>query len=297
MREERQQLNSFRYKLSIFLFFCFWAFPLLAGDLLPKTGNFSLKSSQQPGPLVSFGQTILSKHQFRIDTYPESFQFKGGYTTLAPVDLSYGLSDTLTLEMTVPVVLQAKLDDFHSSGLSDLELQLEYAYYANETKKFSEQGTVLAQLSFPTGSVEKIPATGLGAMSLLIGTTFERTYEKWYGFFSSGIIVNDSYHASNASTQYLYQCGIGHNIHSRPSRWTFNWLIEIDGSYSTAHIKNFLLDENSGGNLIYVTPSLWFSTPILILGTGLGYAVSQNLLGNQQKDTYLWVMDFSLTFG
>lgn len=270
---------------------------MLAGDVLPKTGNFSLKIAQQPGSLVSIGQTILEKKQSQINVILQSPQFEGGYTTSLAPNFTYGLTDEFTLQIAVPVILQAKKNNLRSSGLSDLQVQLEYVYYNRDTKQFSEQGTLLSQLSFPTGSIEKKPSTGLGAMSLLLGTTFSRTYEKWYAFFCSGVTLNDSYHASNSGNQYLYELGIGRNIDSRPSKWIFAWLVEMDGQYSTANISTFLRDENSGGNLIYVTPSLWFSTPVLILQTGLGYAVSQNLLGNQRKNTYLWIMDFSLTFG
>lgn len=270
---------------------------MLAEDVLPKTGNFSLKTSQQPGSLVSIGQTILDKNQGQINIILQSPQFEGGYNTTIAPNFTYGLTSEFALQIAVPVILQAKRFNTRSSGLSDLQLQLEYAYYNHDTKQFSEQGTLLGQLSFPTGSTEKQPPTGLGAMSLLLGTTFSRTYEKWVAFFCSGVTLLDSYHASNSGNQYLYEFGIGRNIDSRPSKWIFAWLIELDGQYSTANTVDFLRDENSGGNVIYVTPSLWFSTPVLILQTGLGYAVSQNLLGEQRKNTYLWIMDFSLTFG
>ena len=63
-------------------------------------------------------------------------------------------------------------------------------------------------------------------------------------------------------------------------------LLELDGQYTT---KDRVLGQNlpdTGGNIIGLTPSLWFSTPHLILQLGVGFPILQNLNGKQTKTDY-----------
>ncbi|KTD71733.1 hypothetical protein Lste_0018 [Legionella steelei] len=62
-----------------------------------------------------------------------------------------------------------------------------------------------------------------------------------------------------------------------------------DGQYSQRNKINGGIDFNSGGNVVYVTPSLWVSSKKLIVQLGVGLPVTQNLYGNQTKDSYLLV--------
>ncbi|HHF7353869.1 TPA: hypothetical protein ACPSKZ_003786, partial [Legionella anisa] len=52
---------------------------------------------------------------------------------------------------------------------------------------------------------------------------------------------------------------------------------------------NGIIDPNSGSNVVYIMPSLWASTKKLIFQFGVGLPITQQLNGNQEKNTYLLV--------
>lgn len=64
-----------------------------------------------------------------------------------------------------------KQNNQYACGLEDAFLQFEYAYYINNTPTFSDQATILANITFPTESATKEPAPGIGGCSFLLGTT------------------------------------------------------------------------------------------------------------------------------
>ena len=98
-----------------------------------------------------------------------------------------------------------------------------------------------------------------------------------------------------AAFQYLYEFGFG-RIFATAGGWIFNWLIEIDGTFSEKDKYHGIKNPDSGGNVIYVTPSLWASSENWIIQAGLGYAVQQHLFGDQNRKGYLLVFNFGRTF-
>lgn len=142
----------------------------------PRIGNFALPSSQQPGSFLSLGQNIVDAKVAQLYLLVDDFVGKNRqFIDVAPSVL-YGITDKFSINFNIPVAASYHQDDTRSSGLEDIFLQFEYAYYVNSTSRFSEQATILANITLPTGSTEKQPPTGAGAASFLLGTTYSRTY-------------------------------------------------------------------------------------------------------------------------
>lgn len=259
----------------------------------PNVGNFALPPSQQPGPFVSFGQVILDKYESQF--FLSYAQAQGDNTSakiLSPA-LLYGITDTLSLSLFMPIALNLVEDQNHSSGWSDSTLQLEQVVYGNNTYTYSDTITVVGNVSFPTGSANKDPATGLGSSSFFVGTTQNRSYIEWIIFTSEGTLQTTSHDGTKFGNQYLYQLGLEKNIFSKGSSWIFAGLVEADGTYSQKNQASGQMDPNSGGNTLYITPSLWLSSKKTILQVGIGFPVVQNLNGVQNKNNYV----VSATFG
>ena len=271
MKEGLVRLNKFHYKLNSGLLFFIFSTSTFAA--LPEAGNFSLPTSQQLAPLVSLGQTIIGKYQKQINLYAQRLYWESGGETLLEPYFTYGISDKLTLQLTFPHVLQAQVQNMHSSGISDFEAQLEYAYFSKDTETYSQQATVLAEIIFPTGSSTKNPNTGIGTVGTMVGTTYSRTYLNWYGFVCLAGELNATHQGTHFGDEYFYEFGLGRIINAKSKKWIFAWLMELDGTYFTANTLFNVKNKNSGGNLIYLTPSLWYSTQRLILqgGGGLHY--------------------------
>ena len=251
-----------------------------------KIGNFSLPTSQQPGPLVGFGQNIVDKGDFQIFLYGD--RFKGIHKSGAEIIPSflYGITNTLSLFVQIPVAVKFKFENFVSHGLEDISLQLEGVVYEYNALTKADQITFVAYMSLPTGSLSKIPSTGYGSPTFFLGFTANHMACDWYYFLSSGVLLTTPHKKIKFGNQFLYECGLSRNICYKVDRFIFNWMIELDGVYRQRSKFAGVTDANSGGNDLYFGPSLWFSSQRFIVQGGISWIVAQHLFGTQLKDTY-----------
>jgi hypothetical protein len=261
-----------------------------------KKGNFALPTSQQPGPLMGLGQNVIDKNQIQTFLFADDFiGVKKHAADLTP-SLLYGITNDLSVFFQFPTAISFRDGMTRSSGFEDMSLQLEYAYINNKKSTYVDQATLIANVSLPTGSAKKQPNTGLGSPAFLLGGTFSRMYSDWFAFTSPGVILTTSHHRTKFGNQFLYQAGFGRNILSITSEWILAWMIEATGQYTQKDKIMGVTEQNSGGNVIYVTPSLWISSRHIILQLGAGVAASQNLFGKQKKNKYLIVANLGWTF-
>jgi hypothetical protein len=262
----------------------------------PKVGNFALPTSQQPGPLLSFGEKMLDENQAQLFLFADNFSGVRSHAVDIIPSILYGIQDNLSVFFNVPIAASFKSDQNRSSGLEDTFLQLEYAFYTKKTFEDVDQATLVANVTFPTGSTKKQPPTGFGSSSFFLGTTFNRMYTDWFMFTSPGVVLTTSHNSTKFGNEFLYQAGFGRNILSIDSEWIFAWMIEADGQYTEKDKIKGITDPNSGGNVVYVTPSLWISSKKIIAQLGFGLPATQHLFGNQKKNNYLLVANLGWTF-
>lgn len=262
---------------------------------LPKIGNFSVPPSQQPGPLISFGQTNIDKNQQQFFLLPQFLEGEDQRFTILSPDYVYGITDDLAFLFDMHFNLRAHEGMHRSSGLDDTLLQLEYSYYYKAGTNYFDSNTVLGGVILPTGSSEETPPTGFGAAAFFLGTTFSRTYFNWYLFTSEGLLLTTANNKKRFGNQFFYQAGIGRKVFSQTDKYLFMWLLEVDGTYFEKDSAYGITDPNSGGNIILVTPSLWLSTKTLTLQLGAGLYPVQNLFGEQNKNKYLLIGSIAYT--
>ncbi|MBY0291973.1 MAG: hypothetical protein K2W92_01630 [Alphaproteobacteria bacterium] len=262
----------------------------------PNKGNFALPTSQQPGPLIGFGQRVIDENQKQFYLFMDYVRGHKQHMADSIPSLVYGITDNFSAYLNVPIAVSYKQDKNHSSGWEDLFLQLEYAFYTNKTSHFTDQATIVTTFAFPTGSTKKQPLTGLGSPSFFLGTTFNRTYTKWFGFTSYGVVMTTSDERTKFGNEFLYQCGFGKNILTIDHDWIVALMVEVDGQYIEKNKIKSIIDPNSGGNTVYITPSLWISSKQLIVQLGMGFPVVQHLFGQQHKNNYLLAANFGWTF-
>lgn len=261
----------------------------------PKVGNFALTSSQQPGPFMSFGQRVIEKGQKQFFLFSDAFIGPRVHTIEAQPGFLYQTTDRLSIFLNLPFAINFKNEEARSSGIEDVFAQFEYAYYLNTTKDFNDQATIIANIGFPSGSLQKNPSTGYGSTSYFLGTTYTRTYIDWILFTSYGALMTSN-KADKIGNFYVYQFGLGRNICYLESQYIFNWLLELDGTYYEKNKINRVTDLDSGGNVVYLTPSLWFSNKHLIFQIGVGFPVIQKLNGFQNKYSYVIATNVGWTF-
>lgn len=262
----------------------------------PPKGNFALPASQQPGAFISFGENVINKDQKQLYLFLDDYAGKHKHSTDIISNFVYGITDNLSLFFSIPFAASYQQNETRSSGLEDILLQLEYAFYNNTTVDFTDQATLVGYVALPTGSKIKQPTTGNGALSYFLGATFNRTFVDWLFFTSQGAVFSTSDNNTRFGNKFLYQFGFGRNIMTINSKWIFALIMEADGTYATKDIIQAITNPNSGGNILYVTPSLWISSQNLIIQLGAGWPITQNLFGNQNQQTYLLASNIGITF-
>ena len=78
--------------------------------------------------------------------------------------------------------------------------------------------------------------------------------------------------------------------------WIFDLMIEFDGTYAKKDKIKGSPDPDSGGNSIFITPSIWMSSNRLIFQWGMGFPILQNLNGKQDKIQYFLAYNLGIAF-
>ena len=251
----------------------------------PRVGNLALPCSQQPCPLLGFGQHIIDKHDTQIFVFPDFLLGRHkNFTEVAPY-VAYGITDSLALYVELPIAAHFKSDGHCLSGPEDLITQVEYAFYTHKTATATDQATLVTSLLLPVGDDRKEPPTGLGSPSFFLGLTACHLSTEWYCYASPGVLLTTKHdNDTKAGNGFVYQAGFGKNIAYSPDKWILAWIIELIGTYTQKRRINGIVDQNSGGNVILLGPSIWFSTERLIVQAGIAPVVYEHLFGNQLKD-------------
>jgi len=279
----------------------------LLGSLCPTTsdqgnditqvqeGNFALPFSQQPIPLVSFSNNLLEQGQVQFLTLVDDYGIQNGHYVDAIPGLLYGVTDNFSAFFNIPIAVSYQNDPATATGLEDISLSLQYAFYTRNTKECATQAILMSTFFFPTGSFEKQPPTGTGAMSYLIAGIYAKTCVKWMFSCAAGALLTSEHHRNRVGYQYFYQGTVGRNIKSVPGCYILTCMVDIDGRYSTRDKVADIIMPDSGGNQILVTPSLFFSTKNLLLQFGIGGAIFEHLNGHQNPSTYVVVGNIGWT--
>jgi hypothetical protein len=263
---------------------------------LLKVGNLAFRTSQQPVPLVAFGQNLIDENQVVVQLFADYIKGNDQYFIDVEPAMIYGFLDNFSIFINAPYAVRFKQDGFHSSGPEDLLIQLEAAPYTEEHYTSYDQMTIVANVTIPRGSPKKNPPTGAGSNSFFLGMTYSTVGINWFYFSSYGGIFYASSHGTQFGNQFLYQAGVGKRIFSNAD-WLLDWMVEMDGTYSERSKIGGVIDPNSGGNVVVITPSLFLaSKQSLVVQAGVGFPVVQQLFGHQNKNNYLLELKLSWAF-
>jgi len=246
-------------------------------------GNLALPSSQMPGPNYGFGQNINDKGTFLIYEFTDQAKECNGEFIDLVTWITYSPTDTDSILVSVPVEVKLQEDGSRSSGIGDVFVQFEHSFYNRSTHTAYDYASIVANVTFPTGSTKKNPATGLGVASFFFGVAAAHLAIDWYVYSSYGVAAPTSDSADNKpGNLFLYQFGVGHNI-CPMQHWILFMLVEVSGEYTTRDKVNGVIDCNSGGNVVWLGPTLFASSKHFAIEFGAQMPVSQHLFGTQNQ--------------
>lgn len=261
-----------------------------------KIGNFALPASQQIAPLFSFGQTLIGKKKLQGYIALEYFKStRQSFFDVVPYML-YGVTDSCAIMLGLPIAARYRSDNHRTSNVADLFMQVEYALSSKSSATKSSQATIVGYFTLPTGSPDSKPPTGAGVPTLFLGLTANYLAEKWYLFTSYGGV----FPIGGQGAQLIYQAGIGRNI-CNPKGWILDWLVELTGSFADSDSMRSLsvgrrIYRNTGGNVVYLAPSLWLSTERCIIQAGIAGVIAQSMSDPSMQNRYCAILNVGWTF-
>lgn len=274
-------------------------------DLIP-IGNFALPVSLQPSPLFSFGQFIINADDKILFVNPIYLKGKNKSSFENETILLYGLSDNASIFGLLPAPVLNDENGVETANFGDILIEYEYAFI-NATRVYDEiQSTIVASIFLPTGILELEregeaepdieSQSGFGSTSFLLGWTCSYMSVDWYTFVSAGgVLTTSRKDKTKLGDSVLYQAGIGRNL-KHLDRKILLLLFEMDGIYSKRDQILGIINPNSGGNVIWFGPSLYYSDPRFIFQIGIQVPIYQKLNGIQTKDNYLFSVSFAWLF-
>lgn len=294
-------------------------------------GNFLLPTTQQPTPLYGFGQNIVDAKDLQVYASPNRLAGHNFSFTEILFYAIYGVTDFFSIYFAIPVatnrtikspnpfediipITRAKITRQKtqttmlrsdptalivdkSSGLEDMILQFEYAFYVEKTLTSEFQATVVGNMTFPTGSTKKFPLTGFGSPAFFLGATANYESLFWFVYGSAGGILTTKKNGLKFGSSFLYQAGVEGIIGTFPEKkWIFAWMFELFGIVTARDIVMNQRDLNSGGHILFAGPSLWMSSKHFELQVGVATPVYQKLNGVQNRFSYFFNTNIAWTF-
>ena len=264
----------------------------------PREGNFA--HDQLPFTTFSFGQNIFDKNTFLI--YPFFSQCVGknfSEVELLPAFL-YAFTDSFSLYVELPLILKDKSDGVTRRGIGNLFAQCEYALIEHSSLEAESLVTVVGGIEFPTTHLSVAhdciqTDTNYTATGFFLGTTVSRLSEKLYVYASTGATFYMEKHGVRSGTSIAYEWGIGSNL-GVTKFFTFTGILEFSGIYTLKDSVNHCKDCDTGGNILFVGPSLSITGDWLVLTGGIQWPLIQSLNGEQDKTKYKSAFQLAISF-
>jgi hypothetical protein len=213
----------------------------------------------------------------------------------------YGITNYLDLYITLPIFVTTSLA-YPNGGVGDLLMQLEYAFFQRTTSTNSIQATIVGNITIPTAHISSAitdvisPPIGFDAPSFFIGLTASYLSPQWYAYISPGATLTTPSKAhTKFGNTFVYQAGIGCNL-GNPGDITLLGYIEFSGNYIQQNKTCGIKDPNSGGNTIFLGPSIFATKDRWVFWGGIQGPIIQNLNGKQDKERYRTLFSLSITF-
>jgi hypothetical protein len=268
---------------------------------IAHTGNFSKK--RQPNTNFGFGQNILSKG--KLISYLNLYQQKGDKQHSISIipQLLYGITDSFSITTWLPCLPQNNLNCCKARGIGNLIVQLESALYETKSAKQEaiNQITIVANIGFPTAQSwascppSQQPSPGFNATNFFFGITASHLSELWYGYLSPGAILTTQGHTVKMGNQFLYQGGGGRYLGTLKNA-IFIALLDINGNYSQKDRSCSGPNNNTGGNIIFVGPSLSITANQWEFKGGIQFPIVQHFNGTQGTQQFQTLLSTSILF-
>lgn len=219
---------------------------------------------------------------------------------VSPIMVPYNLTTNLLVAGVLPIVYKQRetvLGKNSSSGIGDIALVGKYLLWQVDKRQQTFRTVLKTKLKFPTGDKDSSPQLGTGSWDYSVGIV-SGWIKPRYGIYTDlAYTFNGSFRPINWGNQFDYNLALGFRVF--PAVYThypmtqLNAYLEANGSYQWKDKKNGQNIDNTGGNLIFISPGiqLILSRRLLVEST-VQIPVSQELNGVQLGTDYIAKLGF-----
>jgi hypothetical protein len=262
-------------------------------------GNFALPQSQRPGALYSFGSNIIDPGQLIAKIQPNLYKDSKERDVGSGVTLLYGSSEKTSLLFSLPIIASTSPSrNGRTAGFGNLGLQGEYELYHRTSLTDSEQIGFLSGFTVPSGT-ENFSSKNF---SYFFGGTYNHTWQDWIIFAAPGILQWGGNPQTRTAPRIFYEAGIGRNLLSKSGQYIFAGFLEVNGQHDNKNRSTVPVTRNGGGhlysdgNILFISPSLFFSTPKWLFELDLSLPITQTWFGTRDRVDYFTGASIAYTF-
>ncbi len=246
------------------------------------------------------------------------------------VAAAYGITDDLTVGIRVPFILRDNIrEPAHGDhggghdepaaieslgnieGIGDTTLYGQYRFFKHDGTNVS----VLFGIKTPTGKTSRHSADGLA----LLDTEFQPGSGSWDGILGLAFTQKQGAFSVDASTVYTiasegtqetdlgdifsYNFALSYRLFGQQGlsyqapKYAFDTILEFNGEWRDKEENHGLKDNNSGGNIAYISPGLRFAAAKNIsMAASFGIPVVQDTNGDQVEPDYRVISSINFSF-
>ena len=233
-----------------------------------------------PNPIFSIGHNIQKKgHGFvRCFAYRIKESEKNS-SFVTHNGLYYGITDTLTVNIRIPGVKYPKSPPLKSSGVGNVHLQAEWAFYNHFDKHSLSQATLVGTVRIPSSNVQVITIDTSKSPTFLVGATTSNWSDQWHTYGDASVNLTTTHKHFKLGNQFYYDLGLGRIVYSKTlSRGGLLYvelLMDTNGLYSRPNTVHRKQDLSTGSFVAYLGPTFRFSLPNFALLGGMQYPIAQ----------------------
>lgn len=217
-------------------------------------------------------------------------------------EIIYGLTEDLALTLALPFILNRKLDangiGTSSSGIGDTSLRVKYRFWRRDRLGVQDSAAFIVSIKFPSGNTDKSPRLGTGSTDFLFGAAAARESLLWYYFADVRYRVNTRGNANlKIGDRFFADGAIGIRL------WPAEYLKPDLVVLAELNWETFLRDKldglgvkESGGNLLFISPSFFFTYRNWAVKGGVQIPLYQSFDGNQPEEGLRFKMAVEVHF-
>ncbi|MCH8118870.1 MAG: transporter [Planctomycetes bacterium] len=248
-------------------------------------------------PVFSIGPETIFEGGWGIETEFEFDDAGDGKTSTLHYEILYGLTKDLSLTLEIPQVLRSREGHMTEDGLGDIMLRGKYQLFRRDTLGAQDKISAILGIKFPTGDEDAKPRLGTGTTDFLFGLSAGHESRTWYRFATLRYFLRTKHDGFGPGDKIFYDVTIGYRPWRREYlQWDLVGLLEMSGEYEFGSELGGKTVRNSGGNTIWLGPSLLFSYRNIMVKGGIQMPVYQQLKGNQEHNDFRTVFAIEYHF-